>query len=123
MSEADRKNQDSDRAGGSAASERLERLKAQLFEHFGKLTRWKAICVERDARTDEDKIRLAEEVLAAPSTGTVAEWYGHHLRLQGKETFNLDDYLAGRRSSTAGGTGEGPSGTDDDQNGTGTGRL
>jgi len=122
MSEADQKDQDHDRAGDSAASERLEALKAELFEHFGKLTRWQALCVERDARTDHDKIRLAEEVLAAPSTGTVAEWYGHHLRLQGKQSFNLDDYLAGRRSPTVGATGDETSRADDDQDGAGTGR-
>lgn len=121
MSQADPMNQDHDRAGDPAATKRLEELKADLFEHFGKLTRWEALCVERDARTDEEQIRLAEEVLAAPTTGTVAEWYGHHLRLQGKKSFDLDDYLAGCRSSTAGGTGDESERSNDDQDGAGTG--
>jgi hypothetical protein len=74
----------------------FEELKSDLFEHFGKLTPWKALGLEQDAKTDEDKIRLAEEVLAGSSTGTVAEWYGSHLRLQGKKRFDVDEYLAGR---------------------------
>src|SRR3954451_24438741 len=84
------------RVDDTGSGERLEGLKAELFEHFGKLTRWKALCLEANARTDEDKIRLAEEVLASYSTGTVAEWYSYHLRLQGRKSFNVDDYLAGR---------------------------
>jgi hypothetical protein len=84
------------RVDGVAAGERLEELKSELFKHFGKLTRWKALCVERDATTVEEQIRLAEEVLAVPSTGTVAEWYGYHLRLQGKKSFDVDEYLARR---------------------------
>lgn len=75
---------------------RLEALRAELFKHFGKLTRFEALCREQGAMTVEEKIRLAEEVLASSSTGTVAEWHGHHLRLQGKESFDVDDYLARR---------------------------
>ena len=74
----------------------LDDLLTELGKHFGKLTRWRALCLERDVTTDEDKIRLAEEVLAAYSTGTVAEWYSYHLRLQGRKTLNIDDILAGR---------------------------
>lgn len=77
-------------------NQRLDDLLTELGKHFGKLTRWKALCQERDARTDEDKIRLAEEVLAAYSTGTVAEWYSYHLRLRGKKSMNIDEFLAGR---------------------------
>lgn len=87
---------DSVREDVAAADGRLEALKAELFKHFGKLTRWKTLCVERGAETVDEQIRLAEEVLAAPSTGTVAEWYGYHLRLQGKESFDVDEYLASR---------------------------
>jgi hypothetical protein len=75
---------------------RLEELLAELGKHFGKLTRWRALCQERDTTTDEGKIRLAEEVLSAYSTGTVAEWHSFHLRLQGKKIINVDDFLAGR---------------------------
>lgn len=71
-------------------SERLKELRSELFKHFGKLTRWKVLCQERGAMTDEEKIRLAEEVLKAPSTGTVAEWWGSHLRLKGKKSFKVE---------------------------------
>jgi hypothetical protein len=80
--------------GGSV--DRLEGLKARLFEHFGKLTRFEGLCLERTATTVEETIRLAEEVLAAPSTGTVAEWQSYHLRLHGKRSFDVDEYLARR---------------------------
>ena len=76
-------------------NERLDGLLTELVKHFGKLTRWRALCLEREVTTDEEKIRLAEEVLAN-STGTVAEWYSYHLRLQGRKPFNIDDLLAGR---------------------------
>ena len=84
------------REDGAQPDERLEELKAELFKHFGKLTRWKALCLEREVTTVEEQIRLAEEVLAASSTGTVAEWYSYHLRLQGRKSFDVDEYLAGR---------------------------
>ena len=76
-------------------AERLDELKAELFRHFGKLTRWKAMCQEREVTTVEEQIRLAEEVLAAPSTGTNAEWLTHHLRLKGGKSFDVDEMLAG----------------------------
>jgi hypothetical protein len=75
-------------------ADRLQELKVELSRHFGKFTRWKALCVERDATTVEAKIRLAEEVLAAPTTGTVAEWLTHHLRLKGSQSFDVDEMLA-----------------------------
>ena len=77
-----------------AMPDRLDELKAELSRHFGKLTRWKALCQERDATTVDEQIRLAEEVLAAPSTGTVAEWLTYHLRLQGEKSFDVDEMLA-----------------------------
>jgi hypothetical protein len=94
--EAEEMNPDPSRVYVPEVNERLEELETVLFKHFGKLTRWKVMCLEQDATADEHKIRLAEEVLAAESTGTVAEWYSFHLRLQGKKSFNIDDYLAGR---------------------------
>jgi hypothetical protein len=75
-------------------AERLQELKAELSRHFGRFTRWKAMCQERDVTTVEKQIRLAEEVLAAPSTGTNAEWLTHHLRLQGGKSFDVDEMLA-----------------------------
>jgi hypothetical protein len=76
-------------------TDRLGELKAELSLHFGKITRWKALCLERGAETAVEKIRLAEEVLVAPSTGTVAEWLTHHLRLKGGKSFDVDEMLAG----------------------------
>jgi hypothetical protein len=75
--------------------DRLQEVKAELSRHFGKFTRWRALCQERDVTTVEDQIRLAEEVLAAPSTGTNAEWLTHHLRLKGGTSFDVDEMLAG----------------------------
>jgi hypothetical protein len=119
--EAKEKDPDDNRVDVSGSGERLEGLKAELFKRFGKLTRWKALCLERDASTDEDKIRLAEEVLAAYSTGTVAEWYSYHLRLQGKKSFNIDEYLAGRAvgdgTSTVGTTSDESGGPDHGRDG------
>ncbi|MCA1693885.1 MAG: hypothetical protein LC749_03675 [Actinobacteria bacterium] len=74
---------------------RLEALKAELSRHFGRYTRWKAMCVEQGVTAVEGEIRLAEEVLAAPSTGTNAEWLTHHLRLKGGNSFDVDEMLAG----------------------------
>jgi hypothetical protein len=75
--------------------DRLDELKADLSRHFGRFTRWRVLCEERGADTDEEKIRLAEEVLAVPSTGTNAEWLTHHLRLKGDKSFDVDEMMAG----------------------------
>lgn len=85
----------SDDLGQRSDAERLDELKAELSRHFGKLTRWRALCVEWDVTNVEGQIRLAEEVLAAPSTGTNAEWLTHHLRLKGGKSFDVDEMLAG----------------------------
>ena len=74
-------------------NERLEDLLTELGKHFGKTTRWRVLCLEQDSATEERKIRLVEEVLAAYSTGTVAEWHSYQLRLQGVKTEKLDDIL------------------------------
>jgi len=76
-------------------AERLQELKAELSRRFGRFTRWKAMCQERDVTNVEGQIRLAEEVLAAPSTGTNAEWLTHHLRMRGGQSFDVDEMLAG----------------------------
>ena len=85
----------SDELDQRSAADRLDELKAELFKHFGKMTRWRALCVERGVETVEEQIRLAEEVLTAPSTGTNAEWLTHHLRLKGGKSFDVDEMLAG----------------------------
>ena len=73
------------------SSERLNELRSELFKHFGKITRWKLLCQEQDATTDEEKIRLAEEVLKAPSTGTVAEWWGSYVRLKNTKSSEVNE--------------------------------
>lgn len=85
----------SDDLGQTTQAERLQELKAELSRHFGSFTRWRALCQERGVTTVEGEIRLAEEVLAAPSTGTNAEWLTHHLRLKGGKSFDVDEMLAG----------------------------
>jgi hypothetical protein len=85
----------SDERGQKSDADRLQEVKAELSRHFGKFTRWKALCQERNVTAFEDQIRLAEEVLAAPSTGTNAEWLTHHLRLKGSQSFDVDEMLAG----------------------------
>ncbi len=89
----------SDELNQGSDADRLEALKDELFKHFGKLTRWRALCVERDVTNVEGQSRLAEEVLKAPSTGTNAEWLTHHLRLQGGKSFDVDEMLAGGASA------------------------
>ena len=75
-------------------AERLQELKAELSRHFGKLSRWKALCQERDITSVEEQIRLAGEVLKTSSTGTNAEWLTYHLRLKGGKSFDVDEMLA-----------------------------
>lgn len=85
----------SDEMDQQSDADRLDELKAELSRHFGKFTRWRVLCQERDVTTVEGQIRLAEEILAAPSTGTNAEWLTYHLRLQGGKSFDVDEMLAG----------------------------
>jgi len=80
-------------------SDRLGELKVELSRNFGRFTRWRALCQERSVATDSEKIRLAEEVLAAPSTGTVAEWLTYNLRLKGGKSFDVNEMLAGSNPS------------------------
>ena len=84
----------SDHLDRRSNAERLQSLKAKLSRHFGRFTRWKAMCQEKGVTAVEGQIRLAEEVLVAPSTGTVAEWLTHHLKLQGGKSFDVDEMLA-----------------------------
>lgn len=84
--------------------DRLGELKTELARHFGRLTKWRALCMERDVTNVKEQVRLAEEVLKAPSTGTNAEWLSHHLRLKGGKSFDVDEMLA--RSDSVSGKGE-----------------
>ena len=82
-------------------SESLGELKGRMRGHFGKITRWRLLCKEQDAATEEEQIRLAHQVLAGPSTGTVAEWHSHWARLNGAETITVEEFL-GRRAAGEG---------------------
>jgi hypothetical protein len=67
-------------------SKRLDELKAELGKVFGRLNKWRSRCKEQNAGTEAEKIKLAEEVLAEPCSGTVAEARTHSLGLQGVQT-------------------------------------
>lgn len=67
-------------------SKRLDKLKKELGKVFGRLNKWRARCKEQNVSTVAEKIRLAEEVLAEPCSGTVAEARTHSLGLQGVDT-------------------------------------
>jgi hypothetical protein len=82
-------------------SKRLDELRAELAKHFGKTTRWKVLCKKHHAETEEEKVKLAEQVLAEWSTGTVAEWRSHRLDLEGVKPMDLDEFL-GRRQAPKG---------------------
>lgn len=72
---------------------RLEELKSELATVFGRYTKWRVRCKDHNAISDADQIRVAEEVLREPCTGTVAEWQCHSLALQGVASVDLDDFL------------------------------
>lgn len=73
---------------------RLEQLLVELGKHFGKTTRWKTLCKERNATTDEEKMKLAEQVLGEWSTGAVAELSSHRARLDGAKSITVDEFLS-----------------------------
>ena len=81
-------------------SQRLDDLKTELAKVFGRFTKWQLRCKEQNATTEAEQIKLAEEVLAEPCTGTVAEAHTHSLGLQGVKTINLKDFL-GRGTAKA----------------------
>lgn len=80
---------------------RLDELKTELGTVFGRHTKWRVRCKEQNATSEADQIRVAEEVLAEPCTGTVAEWQCHQLSLQGVKSVDLADFLGQRGNSTA----------------------
>ena len=49
---------------------RLTELKRQLRDDYGKITCWQWLCKDRNAKTDEEKIAVAEEVLAIDRKST-----------------------------------------------------
>ncbi|HEY5313369.1 MAG TPA: hypothetical protein VIK18_12655 [Pirellulales bacterium] len=74
-------------------SKRLDALRAELAKVFGRYSKWQLRCKEQAAATEQQQIRLAEEVLAEPCTGTVAEARTHALGLQGVKSVDLDVFL------------------------------
>jgi hypothetical protein len=76
---------------------RLKQLLVELGKHFGKTTRWRALCKERQATVDEEKIKLAEQVLGEWSTGTVAELASHRAKLGGAKSIRVDEFLRGKK--------------------------
>jgi hypothetical protein len=73
-------------ARSARRAETLGELLDELGQVFGKLTTWRLRCKEQNATTEADLIRLAEEVLAQPCTGTVAEGHCRWLRLNGAQS-------------------------------------
>jgi hypothetical protein len=73
-------------------SRRLKQLLAELAKDLGKTTRWKALCQEQNAVTDADKIKLAEQVLSEPPTGTVAGGYAQWAKLHGAKDRQAPPY-------------------------------
>ncbi len=74
----------------------FEELKTELRNDFGKITCWKWLCKEQNATTEQDKIAVAEQVLAMPRMNNVAAAQTYWLRLHGKRTRDIRDILAGR---------------------------
>ncbi len=56
---------------------------SKLALDFGKTTRWRLFCKERNAQSEEEKILIAEEILAEPPMGSVAAFGSHLARLHG----------------------------------------
>lgn len=72
---------------------KLKKLLAELGRHFGKTTRWRAVCKEQNATTDDERIAVAEQVLQEWSTGTVAELYSHNAKLHGAKATTVQEFL------------------------------
>jgi hypothetical protein len=64
----------------------LGELLTELGQVFGRFTKWQVYCKEQNAITEADLIGLAEQVLAEPCTGTVAEGHSYWLRLNGVQS-------------------------------------
>lgn len=51
----------------------LHQLQSELNQAFGRLTRFRRLCAQRQATTVEDQIAVAREVLGMPINGSVNE--------------------------------------------------
>ncbi len=63
------------------AAEQLEALRQEMAKTWGRQTRWERICLERGAKTTEDKIACAEEALRQHHGGSWAEGMGDSYRI------------------------------------------
>lgn len=70
----------------------FSRLKLLLLERrlyhgtFGKYNRYRCWCLKRDARTTEEKLRIAKEVLSGPGVNTMEAQYNElYLRRRHQE--------------------------------------
>jgi len=81
-------------------SDRLNHLLTEINNVFGRYSKWQLRCQEQNATTEEQQIKLAEDVLAEPCTGTVAEARTHRLGLQGTKSMDIKDFL-GRKPAKA----------------------
>jgi hypothetical protein len=71
---------------GTPSGKTLDELLTELSKFFGRHKKWRLRCKEQNATTEADLIRLAEQVLAEPCTGTVTDGYSHWLRLNGTQS-------------------------------------
>jgi hypothetical protein len=71
---------------------RLEELTTELAKVFGRITKWRWRCKEQNAVSEADQIKVAEEVLAEPCTGTVAEWAHYQASLKGVKSRQAPPY-------------------------------
>jgi hypothetical protein len=58
-----------------ASVKTLDELRTELSQVSGRLAKWRLCCKEQSATSEAAIIRLAEQVLAEPCTGTVTEGY------------------------------------------------
>lgn len=65
---------------------RLQELLTELAKDFGKMSRWQLLCEEQHATSEAEQVRIAEQVLAEPAGGSVAEGYSHWARLHGAKS-------------------------------------
>lgn len=60
----------------------LNQLLTELSQRFGRLTRYRRICAQRQVATVLDQIAIAREVLAMPISGSVNEARWEWMRLR-----------------------------------------
>jgi len=69
----------------------LKKLEQKLLKIPGKYVHYEVWCKERNAQTEKEKIKIAEEVLACWGGGVMYAWIWE-LRKSGAETFKFEDH-------------------------------